>query len=98
METWTFYRLPRQRHRHHKSTNMLERLNEEIQRRVRVARIFSNHDSCLRLTRILVVETHGGWLKANLCLNIDYRWEQKKAQLRKAAWLPVHHAKSIFTT
>ncbi len=29
-ETLTFYRLPRQHHKHLKSTNMLERLNEEI--------------------------------------------------------------------
>src|SRR5208282_94146 len=31
-ETLTFYRLPRQHHKHLKSTNMLERLNEEIKR------------------------------------------------------------------
>ena len=29
-ETLTFYRLPRQHHKHLKSTNMLERFNEEI--------------------------------------------------------------------
>ena len=32
-ETLTFYRLPRQHHKHLKSTNLLERLNEEIKRR-----------------------------------------------------------------
>ena len=32
-ETLTFYRLPRQHHKHLKSTNMLEPLNEEIRRR-----------------------------------------------------------------
>ena len=32
-ETLTFYRLPRQHHKNLKSTNMLERLNEEIKRR-----------------------------------------------------------------
>ena len=39
-ETLTFYRLPRQHHKHLKSTNMLERLNEEIRRRTQVVRIF----------------------------------------------------------
>src|SRR2546429_1739749 len=39
-ETLTFYRLPRQHHKHLKSTNMLERLNEEIKRRTYVVRIF----------------------------------------------------------
>ncbi|WP_080654717.1 transposase [Sinorhizobium meliloti] len=38
--TWTltFFRLPRQHHKHLKSTNMLERLNEEIRRRTYVVR------------------------------------------------------------
>jgi putative transposase len=39
-ETLSFYRLPRQHHKHLKSTNMLERLNEEIKRRAHVVRIF----------------------------------------------------------
>ena len=37
-ETLTFYRLPRQHHKHLKSTNMLERLNEESKRRTHVVR------------------------------------------------------------
>ncbi len=41
-ETLTFYRLPRQHHKHLKSTNMLEHLNEEIKRRTHVVRIFPN--------------------------------------------------------
>ena len=36
-ETLNFYSLPRQHHTHLKSTNMLERLNEEITRRTRAA-------------------------------------------------------------
>jgi transposase-like protein len=32
-----------------KSTNMLERLNEEIKRRTHVDRIFPNAESCLRV-------------------------------------------------
>ncbi len=44
-ETLTFYRLPRQHHKHLKSTNMLERLNEEIRRRTHVVRIFPNGEA-----------------------------------------------------
>ena len=39
-ETLSFYGLPHGHHKHLKSTNMLERLNEEIKRRTRVVRIF----------------------------------------------------------
>ena len=84
-ETFTYYRLPRQHHKHMKSTNMLERLNEEIKRRTRVVRIFPNGESCLRLIRALAVETHENWLEANRYLNMDDLKEQKKLQLREAA-------------
>src|SRR5262249_29463877 len=41
-ETLTYYRLPLAHHKHIKSTNMLERLNQEIKRRTHVVRIFPN--------------------------------------------------------
>ena len=84
-ETLSFYRLPRQHHKHLKSTNMLERLNEEIKRRTHVVRIFPNAESCLRLVRALCVETHENWLEAHRYLNMDFLRELKKEALRKAA-------------
>ena len=83
-ETFTFYRLPRQHHKHLKSTNMLERLNEEIRRRTYVVRIFPNAASCCRLVRALAVETHENWLEANRYLNMDDLKEMNKTQLREA--------------
>jgi transposase-like protein len=84
-ETLTFYRLPRQHHKHLKSTNMLERLNEEIKRRTHVVRIFPNAESCLRLVRALAVETHENWLEAHRYLNMEDLREHKKEALRQAA-------------
>ncbi len=84
-ETLSFYRLPRQHHKHLKSTNMLERLNEEIKRRTHVVRIFPNAGSCLRLVRALCVEIHEDWLEAHRYLNMDYLRELKKEALRQAA-------------
>jgi transposase-like protein len=84
-ETLTFYKLPQQHHKHMKSTNMLERLNEEIKRRTRVVRIFPNGESCLRLIRALAVETHENWLEAHRYLNMDTLRELKKEALRNAA-------------
>ena len=68
-----------------KSTNMLERLNEEIKRRTYVVRIFPNTESCLRLVRALAVETHENWMEANRYLNMDDLKELKKLSLRQAA-------------
>ena len=84
-ETLNFYSLPRQHHKHLKSTNMLERLNEEIKRRTRVVRIFPNPASCLRLVRALCAETHEGWLEDHRYLNMDFWKEQKKDLVRVAA-------------
>ncbi|MDP6580675.1 MAG: IS256 family transposase, partial [Vicinamibacterales bacterium] len=84
-ETLNFYSLPRQHHKHLKSTNMLERLNEEIKRRTRVVRIFPNPASCLRLVRALGAETHEGWLEDHRYLNMDYWKEQTKALMQVAA-------------
>lgn len=84
-ETLTFYRLPRPHHKHMKSTNMLERLNEEIKRRTLVVRIFPNAESCLRLIRALCVEKHETWLEDHRYLNMSLLAEQKKELLRLAA-------------
>ena len=84
-ETLTFYRLPRQHHKHMKCTNMLERLNEEIKRRTRVVRIFPNPASCLRLVRALCAEVHEAWLEDHRYLNMDFLKEQKKEFVRLAA-------------
>jgi transposase-like protein len=84
-ETLTFYLLPRQHHKHLKSTNLLERLNEEIKRRTRVVRIFPNPASCLRLVRALCAETHEAWLEDNRYINMELLKEQKKAAMKIAA-------------
>lgn len=84
-ETLTYYRLPLQHHKHMKSTNMLERLNQELKRRTHVVRIFPNTESCLRLVRALAVEMHENWLEATRYLNMDHLKEHKKQALRALA-------------
>jgi putative transposase len=81
-ETFSFYRLPLQHHKHMKSTNMLERVNEEIKRRTWVLRIFPNGASCLRLIRALAVEIHEDWIEGTRYLNMELLREHKREQLR----------------
>jgi putative transposase len=86
-ETFTFYRLPLAHHKHLKSTNLRERLNQEFKRRTHIVRIFPDEPSCLRLTRALAVETHEEWIDANRYLNMEPLRERlkKPAPATKAA-------------
>ena len=84
-ETFTFYRWPLAHHKHLKSTNMLERINEELKRRSHVVRIFPNADSCLRLMRALAVEIHEDWIEQHRYLNMELLREHKKLQMTRAA-------------
>ena len=79
-ETFTFYRLPVQHHKHMKSTNMLERLNQELKRRTHVVRIFPNAASCLRLVRALACEIHEDWLEGPRYLDMSLLRDQRRAQ------------------
>lgn len=82
-ETLTFYRLPRTHRKHLRSTNLLERFNEEIKRRTHIVRIFPNAESCLRLVRALAAEQHEEWQEGSRYLNMDLLKEQKKERLRQ---------------
>ncbi len=87
-ETFTFYCLPHQHRKHLKSTNMLERQNEEFKRRTQVARIFPNPASLLRLLCAMAVELHEAWITGDRYLNMDLlkeAQEQTRRTLRAAA-------------
>jgi transposase-like protein len=77
-ETWSYYRLPLAHHKHLKSTNLLERFNQEIKRRTLVVRIFPDEASCLRLIRAIASETHEEWMEGSRYLNMDLFKEQVK--------------------
>jgi putative transposase len=84
-ETLTYFSLPQAHHRNMKSTNMLERFNEEIKRRTRVVRIFPNDASCLRLVRALAAEQHETWQEDNRYINMRLLKEMKRERLKAAA-------------
>jgi putative transposase len=77
-ETLTFYRFPEPHHKHLRSTNMLERVNEELKRRTHIVRIFPNEASCLRLVRALSVEFHEEWQEGSVYLNMQPLVEQRR--------------------
>ena len=53
-----------------RTTNGLERLNQELKRRTRVVRIFPNREACLRLVTALCMEQSEEWLSGRRYLDM----------------------------
>jgi transposase-like protein len=64
-EGFTVFALPPSHRRRLRTTNLLERVNEEIKRRTRVARLFPNEASCLRLVSAILMEISDEWQTAD---------------------------------
>jgi transposase-like protein len=62
---FTVFSLPPSHRRRMRTTNLVERLNEEIRRRTRVARLFPNEASCLRLISAVLMEIAEDWQTAD---------------------------------
>jgi putative transposase len=66
-----------------RTTNSLERLNQEIKCRTRVVRIFPNRGSCLRLVTALAVEHSEEWLTGRRYLDMEELREQRHSEERE---------------
>lgn len=67
----TVFRLPSAHHRRLRTSNAIERVNQEIKRRTRVASLFPNEASLLRLVSALLAETSAEWETGKVYLNMD---------------------------
>jgi len=70
-EGLTVLHFPRAHHRRLRTSNGLERVNQELRRRTRVIRLFPNEASLVRLVSALLVETSEDWETENLYLNME---------------------------
>jgi len=70
--------LPVKYRRRLRTTNSVERLNEEIRRRERVIRIFPNRESVIRLIGALLMELDEKWASSKRYLDMDdyLEWRQ----------------------
>jgi len=82
-ESMTFYSFPEQSWKRIKTTNMLERLNREIKRRTRVATLFPNEASCLRLISALLQEQHEEWIIGRTFIDMTHWLDDKRKFYRK---------------
>jgi len=65
------FALPTAHQRRLRTTNALERVNMELERRTRVASPFPNEASLLRLVSALLAETSAEWETGKVCLNME---------------------------
>lgn len=65
----TFFQFPTIHHRKIRTVNGLEKLNQEIARRTRVARLFPNIESCLRLVSAVLAEINDDWMAGRMYLS-----------------------------
>lgn len=70
-EGLTVITLPPAHRRRLRTTNMLERVNKELKRRTRVATLFPNDDSLLRLVSAVLIEVSEDWETGKVYLNIE---------------------------
>lgn len=82
--------LPSKYRKRLKSTNMQERLIQEIRRRERVIRIFPNEDSALRLMGALLAEIHEEW-QGRRYLDMDefHEWLSEQTSSPEEVVVPI---------
>jgi transposase-like protein len=70
-EGFTVFQFPRAHWKKLRTSNVLERVNREIKRRTRVAVLFPNEDSCLRLVTAVLQEIHEEWITGRTYLDMS---------------------------
>jgi putative transposase len=70
-EGLTVFQFPEEHRKRLRTSNVLERVNKEIKRRTRVACIFPNEASCLRLVTAILMEISEEWETGNKYLPME---------------------------
>ncbi len=78
------FALPQPYRKRLRTTNGIERLNEELRRRERVIRIFPNDQSLIRLMGAVLMEHHEKWINGKKYFNMDCYFEERDEARRQA--------------
>ena len=70
-ESLSVFSLPTAHRKRLRTSNLLERINKEIKRRTRVATLFPNESSLLRLASAVLAEIDEEWQSAKVYLNME---------------------------
>ena len=82
-EGLTVLHLPEQHRKKMRTTNMLERVNKELNRRTRVAGLFPNESSLLRLVSAVLMELDEEWQTGKRYLNMNVENDEPALQPKK---------------
>lgn len=68
-----------------RTTNGLQRLNQEIKRRTRVVKVFPSREACLRLVAALAMEQSEEWVTGRRYLDMeelkDHEWVEEREEV-----------------
>ena len=73
--------LPEKYRKRLRTTNSIERLNEEIRRRERVIRIFPNRESVIRLLGALLMEQDEKWTTGKKYFDMEEYFTWRESQI-----------------
>lgn len=76
-ESFTVFAFPEAHRRRIRTSNLLERLNKELKRRTRVATLFPNEASCLRLVSAVAMEISDEWQTGRAYLTMEESMPEK---------------------
>jgi putative transposase len=76
-EGLTVYQFPKEHWKKIRTSNGIERVNKEIKRRTRVAVLFPNKESALRLVTGVIIEIHEEWITGKQYLDMNMLLKQE---------------------
>jgi transposase-like protein len=82
---------PEAHRRRIRTTNGLERFNQEIKRRTRVVRIFPNREACLRLVTAMAVEQSEEWVTGRRYLDMQQLKERRSEERAREEVIVAQH-------
>ncbi len=71
------YQFPKEHWKKIRTSNGIERVNKEIKRRTRVAVLFPNKESALRLVTGVIIEIHEEWITGKQYLDMNMLLKQE---------------------
>ena len=79
-DVFAVFNFPVEHRKRIRTTNGVERINEEIKRRTKVARLFPNAESCLRLVTAVLIDIHETWITGIKYLTFEAEKENKRIE------------------